>query len=100
MLHKNGSDFDQEAALKDLIAKFGVIEEPKNPQSPVKSKKKRAADNDGSDNDAPEEDSSPAAKKKPKTEVVEVESNRPIAVAIREMAGIYFQNKDARKGGR
>lgn len=34
-----------------------------------------------------------------KTETVAVEANRPAAEAIMEMAKVYFQNKDARKGG-
>ncbi len=63
--------------------------------SPVKTGSKGKSKAAKVDND--EEDGS--AKKLKKVEMVAKEENRAIAEAIKEMADIYFKNKDARKGG-
>lgn len=86
MLHRNGSEFDENAALEDLIVKYGVDE----PAVTSPSKKKRKSDDN--------EDEA-GTKKVKKTEIVTVEENRAAADAIKEMADIYFKQKDNRKGG-
>lgn len=91
MLYRNGAEFDEKAALDDLIAKYGVEEPPA--ASPSKKKRKSDANE--------EEAASPSsgAKKVKKTDIVAVEENRAAAEAIKEMADIYFKQKDNRKGG-
>jgi hypothetical protein len=110
--------FDDKAVLTALIEKFGQLEDPK------KSKKRdsTAADLDDDDSDAadepegeegeeePDEEGEGKSKKrkkrtpkekKPKikkTEIMENEANRGIAVAIKEIGDIHFQNKDMKKG--
>ena len=97
MLHRNGSQFDEAAALEELISKYGTEEPEVKPESPSKKKRK----SEGEDQDSKTEVSSPssAAKKPKKTDIVTVEGNRAAAEAIKEMADIYFKNKDNRKGG-
>lgn len=67
--------------------------------SPSKKKKasKRTKDNEEVEG---EEDPDLKPKKAKKSEIVAEERNRPIAEAIKEMADIYFKNKDSRKGGK
>ena len=98
MLHRNGPAFDEAAALEELVAKYGVEEQEVKTESPTKKKRKPESDI------KPEVDEklgspSSAAKKPKKTELVAVEGNRAAAEAIKEMADIYFKNKDSRKGG-
>jgi hypothetical protein len=109
LLHKDGPSYDEKATLDDIIEKYGVEadvarppSDPRDPQpaeaSPLKHKRKA-----GSDLKTEEESgSSPtaAAKKVRKTDIVTVEENRAAAEAIKEMADIYFKNKDMRKGGK
>jgi hypothetical protein len=109
LLHKDGPSYDEKATLDDIIEKYGVEadvtrppSDPRDPQpaeaSPSKHKRKA-----GSDLKTEEESgSSPtaAAKKVRKTDIVTVEENRAAAEAIKEMADIYFKNKDMRKGGK
>lgn len=93
MLFRNGSTFDEAAALAEVITKYGVEEPEIKAESPAKKKRK---------SDAHEEDTlspSSTAKKPRKTDIVVVEGNRAAAEAIKEMADIYFKNKDGRKGG-
>ena len=95
MLHRTGADFDEKAALDDLIGKFGIDETKEIAASSSPSKKKRKSE--GGDGDAKSPDIS--AKKVKKTEIVTVEQNRAAAEAIKEMADIFFKQKDMRKGG-
>ena len=98
MLHRNGSAFDEAAALEELVAKYGVEEQEVKTESPTKKKRKPESDIQAEDDEKLGSPSS-AAKKPKKTEVVAVEGNRAAAEAIKEMADIYFKNKDSRKGG-
>ncbi len=91
MLHRNGAEFDEKAALDDLIEKYDV-EEPLV-SSPSKKKRKSDANDEGAVSP------SSGVKKVKKTELVTVEENRAAAEAIKEMADIYFKQKDNRKGG-
>lgn len=90
MLFRVETGFDEKSALDDLIEKYGV-EEPVS--SPSNKKRKSDAGEEGAA-------SSPGPKKVKKTEIVTVEENRAAAEAIKEMADIYFKQKDNRKGGR
>ncbi len=87
-MHKTSDGFNLEAAVEALIEKYGQ-EEVKSPN--VKKRKSKASD-DG-------EEKVESAKKIKKSEIMANESNRPVAEAIKEMADLYFKNKDARKGG-
>jgi hypothetical protein len=118
MLHRKEGGFDEDAALQDLIAKYGqeasAVESKAEEQSEeereeveegkveteeveeVKVKKGRKKRKVESEDDE-------GQKKKvtvKKTEQIAVEENRPIAEAIQEMAKIYFQNKEMRTGGK
>lgn len=97
MLHRNGSQFDEAAALEELISKYGTEESEVKSESPIK--KKRKSDSEGKDGETEVASPSSAAKKPKKTDIVTVEGNRAAAEAIKEMADIYFKNKDNRKGG-
>ena len=79
------------------MEKYGLIEEKNPPPSEKKRKASTAAD--AVIAAAVEEDVEDRPKKANKIDSVAVEENRAIAEAIREMATIYFKNKDARKGG-
>ena len=84
MAHRISGEFDEAGAIESLVEKYG-IEEGKD-----MSGVKRAAENDADDSTA----------KKPKKNLACVcEENRGVAEAIMEMAGFYFKNGDARKGG-
>lgn len=114
MIFKSGDEFDFEGALQSLVEKYGKEEEAapatkKAAKKVVKSeddegesseagekktrKRKKAAEGDEEDEDSEDK------KKVKKTSVVAEERNRPVAEAIKEMADIYFKNKDMRKGG-
>lgn len=115
MIFKSGDEFDFEGALQSLVEKYGKEEEaapaPKKAakKAAVKSedgeddgseagekktrKRKKAAEGDEEDEDGEDK------KKVKKTSIVAEERNRPVAEAIKEMADIYFKNKDMRKGG-
>lgn len=101
-MRKTATGYDEKATLDDLIEKYGVEDEPKPTAapvisaSPVKTKRKAntTAKDEGNDGVG-----SPAVKKVKKTDIVACEENRPAAEAIKEMADIYFRNKDMRKGG-
>lgn len=90
-------NFDIDAALQNLIEKYEVEDLPTTDESAPKKTKKRknAYEDDGVDGGE--------GKSKPKMEkksiIVANEENRPVAEAIKEMADIYFRNKDTRKGG-
>lgn len=90
MLHRKDGTFDIESALNEIIEKYGQ-DLPKD--SDQKEKKRKLIDSE----DTAEKE--PAAKKTSKLDTVVEERNRALADAIKEMAGIYFKNKDARKGG-
>lgn len=117
MVHRKDGGFDEEAALDDLISKYGQIasatsgskrklEDGENEEAEAKAEeldKDGAAviseeEGEGSENEGrkTKKRKAPAVKK---TEIVAVEENRAIAEAIQEMATIAFKNKDARKGG-
>lgn len=100
MLHRSGTVFDEAAALEELVSKYGVEEERgTKTESPTKKKRKPETDIKAEDDDKVGSPSS-AVKKPKKTEIVAVEGNRAAAEAIKEMADIYFKNKDNRKGGK
>ena len=97
LFRKDGTDFDLDAALECLAEKYG-IEEPVTEQRDgegKKSKKRKKADG----NEDNEEGAEEKPKKEKKTSVMTNEQNRAVAEAIKEMADIYFKNKDPRKGG-
>ncbi len=88
-MHRNAEGFDVDAALEALIEKYGqeeVIE-----KTPSKKRKEKAGDAEG--------DGEGSGKKIKKSEIMANESNRAVAEAIKEMADLYFKNKDMRKGG-
>ena len=76
--------FDLNSALALLEEKYGL----KVATNHEPAKKRKADDTD------------PLPSKVPKTSLVAVEENRPLADSIKEMADIFFKNKDARKGGK
>ena len=85
--------FDEEEALSELISKHGVEET----QIEKKRKSMDGDDvNESKDNEEVDEDK--PTKKTKKSNFV-CEDNREVGEAIMEMAGIYFKNSDARKGG-
>ena len=98
MLHRNGSQFDEAAALEELIGKYGT-EEPDDVKTESTTKKKRKPEGEEKGGEDDVASPSSAAKKPKKTDIVMVEGNRAAAEAIKEMADIYFKNKDNRKGG-
>lgn len=101
LVHRISDGFDTEEAFKDLLEKYGSVEEKIT--ATVEEKKKRkasgaaeaviaaAVEEDDDDDNRP--------KKVKKIDSVAEEENRVVADAIREMATIYFKNKDTRKGG-
>eukprot|EP01039_Chlorochromonas_danica_P004333 gene4333-4754_t len=127
MLRRSEEGFDIEAALADIIAKHGQTKsstpvpqsvdleeeeekeeekEDKKPKRKRKAKEENDADSsaEGGEEGEGEGKKAKAAKRKApvavkKTEIVAVEENRPVAEAVLEMAKIYFENKEARKGG-
>ena len=92
MTHRKDDGFDLDAALESLIEKYGQ-EEIVVKKTPTKKRK-----DDGVVDLTGEEDIN-SNKKVKKTATVANEFNRPVAEAITELAGLYFKNKDARKGG-
>lgn len=114
MIFKNGEEFDFETALQSLIEKYGLEEAAAKPVAAKKATKKSSPEDaeeesgdkksrkrkKGSENgDEDAEDGEEEKKRVKKTAVVTEERNRPVAESIKEMADIYFKNKDARKGG-
>jgi hypothetical protein len=81
-------DFDYDAAVASLQERYGNVEEVKPKASPKKKRKESTDENPITEQ-----------KKVKKSEIVANEFNRPAAEAIKEMADIYFKNKDNRKGG-
>lgn len=114
MLRRVNDSFDEDGTIADLIEKYGLNKQIESnlSLSSIKdeSNKSSTVDDDETENDKKaknkkskrakqpidEEDGSP--KKKKKAECV-VEANRGVSDAIREMAGIYFKNGEARAGG-
>lgn len=96
MTHRSSDGFNLDAALQDLIDRHGQEEQPK---SSGNKRKKLKDDGDAEGKQDEDEGSSGSTKKVKKTDVVAEERNRPVAEAIKEMADIYFKNKDMRKGG-
>ena len=106
---RDDGTFDYEEALEFLLEKYGsekpskeapkiiVIddESEKTPTKKRKSTSKRKAETI----EAKEDEEGSGKKKQKKSEMYTVEENRAVGEAIYEMAGIYFKNKDARKGG-
>jgi hypothetical protein len=107
MLNKNedGATFNIEAALESLTEKYGLNEKATAAAAKKESGKKRKNENsdDEGEGDGDGEDEDKKKSKKPKapskTSIVAEEKNRAVAEAIKEMADIYFKNKDMRKGG-
>eukprot|EP01031_Cornospumella_fuschlensis_P043837 gene43837-53605_t len=110
LLHRNAGGFDEEAALQDLVRKYGQEREAQPVADNVTAGKDK--DEEDSDEEPVEAEGEKKTKKRKasggggeqkekvkKSEVIAVEANRPIAEAVLEMAKIYFQNKDVRKGG-
>ena len=97
MLHRSADGFDIDSALENLIEKYGKEESTEKSTT----KKRKSTGNDTAESKDGEEEDNEAPKKKgpKKTEIMAEERNRPVAEAIKEMADIYFKNKDARKGG-
>mmetsp|Transcript_19735 Transcript_19735/g.19845 ORF Transcript_19735/g.19845 Transcript_19735/m.19845 type:complete len:192 (+) Transcript_19735:77-652(+) len=96
MMHKSeDGTFDIEASLNALIEKYGVEEVP---ATETKKRKKdidsTEVNKENDENDSPQKDT-----KKAKAIHLNCEENRPVALAIQEIAGMYFKNGDARKGG-
>lgn len=113
MLRKTGDEFDHDSIINDLIEKYGkdsgsklkekdddknieVVKE--DDDAPVKTNGKRASKRKLKSDDASDNEEKGEIKKK-KVDEIGSEDNRGIAEAIREMAGLYFKNKDPRKGG-
>lgn len=97
---------DQEEEEEDKEEK--EKEEDRQPKRKRKAKEENDSDSsaEGEEEVEGEGKKKKAAKRKAsstatvkKTEIVAVEENRPIAEAVLEMAKIYFENKEARKGG-
>lgn len=99
-----------EGAIDDLISKYGSapIESPVKGKGKGTKRKKDDEDEEAEEKEADDEDEGEEGGKKkkqkkpkapPKTSVVAEESNRKVAEAVKEMADIYFKNKDMRKGG-
>ena len=99
MLHRNSSGFDEKETLDDLIKTYGYEAgfEPEEPAVKGSPTKKRKGVKDEGEKDQAGSPSS--VKKVRKTDIVAREENRAAAEAIKEMADIYFKNKDNRKGG-
>ena len=99
MLHRNSSGFDEKETLDDLIKTYGY-EAGFEPEEPVvkgsPTKKRKGVKDEGEKDQA---GSPSSVKKVRKTDIVAREENRAAAEAIKEMADIYFKNKDNRKGG-
>jgi hypothetical protein len=92
VLYRDGTNFDEAAALQKLIETYGCEQSEEKASSPSKKKKRSESEGEpGTEGGSP--------KKVKKTAVVQNEKNRGIAEFVKEMADIYFQNKDARKGG-
>jgi hypothetical protein len=91
MTHRKDDGFDLDAALEGLIEKYGQEDVVK--KTPSKKRK-----DDGVVDLTGDEDVA-SNKKVKKTATVANEFNRPVAEAITELAGLYFKNKDTRKGG-
>ena len=90
MSKSDDGSFDLDAALASLIEKYGTEEKITG----KKKKKEDVIDLEDEDNEESEK-----KKKVKKSDTVACEENREIAAIIKEMADVYFQNKDARKGG-
>ena len=90
MAFRSSGEFDKDGAIAALIEKYGVDE-----KVIIKTESgKRSADDDA-ELDIAEKQS----KKTKKSLACVCEENRCVAEAIMEMAGFYFKNGDARKGG-
>lgn len=104
MIFRSGDDYDFAGALQSLIEKYGAEEDTAAPPKSTgeKKTKKRKKDESDANEDTveAEEVSEPATKAPRKADTVVEERNRPVAEAIKEMAVIYFKNKDPRKGGK
>eukprot|EP01040_Poterioochromonas_malhamensis_P010273 gene10274-11175_t len=112
VLHRNDTgSFDMEGAIDDLISKYGSapIESPVKGKGKGTKRKKDDEDEEAEEKEADDEDEGEEGGKKkkqkkpkapPKTSVVAEESNRKVAEAVKEMADIYFKNKDMRKAAK
>ena len=92
LLHRVVKDdvdtIDEEATIAELISKYGTENESKKRALPNESEAVNDVEDDGAH-----------AKKARKPDKITNEANRPLVDALKEMAGIYFTNKDPRKGG-
>ena len=106
---KDDGTFDSNEALEFLLEKYGaekptkddrkiIVIDDESEKTPTK-KRKSTAKNKTETIEAKEEEEGSGKKKQKKSETYVVEENRAVGEAVYEMAGIYFKNKDARKGG-
>ena len=108
---RDDGTFDYEEALEFLLEKYGsekpvkveqkivVIDDDDEKEKTPTKKRKSTAKSKTETIEAKDEEEGSGKKKLKKSEVYAVEENRAVGEAIYEMAGIYFKNKDARKGG-
>lgn len=99
MAHREGGVFKEKEALVALIAKHGVEETSKAPDTQTDEGSKKRDFLDLTEGEAPPAEEDEQGKKKKKPKAVTVEENRAVAEAILEMGAIYFKNGDVRKGG-
>jgi len=93
MFRNEDGIFDEVAALASLEENYGLDNVAEDRSVDNDSKKRQKSDEiTGSDDEQKK-------KKVLKSDIVACEENRIIATTIKEMADIYFKNKDARKGG-
>lgn len=97
MTTRNDGVFDEEEALNELISKYGVDETKNESENEKKRKNIEGEETNESKSDMDDGEDKPT--KKTKKSHYACEDNREIGEAIMEMAGIYFKNSDARKGG-
>jgi hypothetical protein len=99
MLHRTEMGYDLDAAVDALIEKFGVEKSDPAPAPITGKKTKKEAKVKESKDDDEEDEEQETKKKAKKSDTMAVEENRTVAEAIKEMADLYFRNKDNQKGG-
>lgn len=101
---REDGEFQLDAALKEMIKKFGV-KETASPKKDAKADKKprgrkRKSDDDDKVKDEDEdEDGEKKAKKPKKKAAAAVEANQPLADAFSELSGFEFKRGEKFKGG-
>jgi hypothetical protein len=96
LLHRAAGGFDVADALVALEGIYGIDESIQIQPEPPRTKK-RQTDDAALENDSIEK--AEHAPKVKKTDTVKNENNRAIAEAIKDIADVYYKNKDIRKGG-